>query len=133
MRIKIFAKLNPLRRVVTISLLVLGVVSIVGTFKGFGAARTEEITSLIGANDSLLVVDPDGSTIISKNDTKKLIPASILKIFTSLTAIHYLGSEHRYRTEFFIDNNSNLKIKGFGDPLLISEIVREISRLLLLC
>ena len=48
MRIKIFAKLNPLRRVVTISLLVLGVVSIVGTFKGFGAARTEEITSLIG-------------------------------------------------------------------------------------
>ena len=127
---EIFVKLKRLRRVATISLLVLGVVSIVGTFKGFGAARTEEITSLIGANDSLLVVDPEGSTIISKNDTKKLIPASILKIFTSLTAIHYLGSEHRYRTEFFIDNNSNLKIKGFGDPLLISEIVREISRLL---
>jgi len=129
-RMEIFAKLNALRRVVTISLLALGLVSIVGTFTGFGATRTEEITSLIGANDSLLVVDPDGSTVISKNDAKKLIPASILKIFTSLTAIHYLGSEHRYRTEFFIDKNSNLKIKGFGDPLLISEIVREISRLI---
>ncbi len=125
-----FTKLKLLRRAVTISLLVLGVVTIVGTSTGFGAARTEEISSLIGANDSLLVVDPDGNTIISKNDTQKLIPASILKIFTSLAAIHYLGSEHRYRTEFFIDNNSNLKIKGFGDPLLISEIVREISRLL---
>ena len=44
--------------------------------------------------------------------------------------MHYLGPEHRFRTEFFIDNNSNLKIKGFGDPLLISEIVRKISHLL---
>ena len=127
---EIFSKLKRLRRVVTISLLVLYVLSFFGTAAGFGATRTEEITSLIGANDSLLVVDPDGGTLISKNDTKKLIPASILKIFTSLTAIYYLGHGHHYQTEFFIGNNSNLKIKGFGDPLLISEIVREISRLL---
>jgi len=127
---EIFAKLNLLRRVVTISLLVLYVVSFFGTAAGFGATRTEEITSLIGADDSLLVVDPNGSTIISKNDAKKLIPASILKIFTSLTAIHYLGPGHHYQTEFFIDNNLNLKIKGFGDPLLVSEIVRDISQLL---
>ena len=127
---KIFSKLHPLRRVAAISLLVLIVVSFIGTAAGFGTTRIEAITSLVGANDSLLVVDPDGGTLISKNDTKKLIPASILKIFTSLTAIHYLGPEHHYRTEFFIDKNSNLKIKGFGDPLLISEIVREISRLL---
>jgi D-alanyl-D-alanine carboxypeptidase/D-alanyl-D-alanine-endopeptidase (penicillin-binding protein 4) len=96
----------------------------------FGATGSEAITSLIGAEDSLLVADPDGRIIISKNDTKKLIPASILKIFTSLIALHYLGPEHRYRTEFFIDDNSNLKVKGFGDPLLISEIVRDIARLL---
>ncbi len=127
---EIIAKLNLLRRVVKISLLVLGVLSFVGTATGHGATGTEAITSLIGADDSLLVVDPNGSIIISNNDTKKLIPASILKIFTALVAIHYLGPEHHYRTEFFIDNNSNLKIKGFGDPLLTSEIVHEISRLL---
>jgi D-alanyl-D-alanine carboxypeptidase/D-alanyl-D-alanine-endopeptidase (penicillin-binding protein 4) len=127
---EIFTKWDLLRRVVTISLLVLYVVSFFGTAAGFGATRTEEITSLIGADDSLLVVDPNGSTIISKNDAKKLIPASILKIFTSLTAIHYLGPGHHYQTEFFIDNNLNLKIKGFGDPLLVSEIVRDISQLL---
>jgi len=129
-RMEIFSKLDLLRRKVTILLLALGVVSFVGAATGFGATGTEAITSLIGAQDSLLVVDPNGSIIISKNDTKKLIPASTLKIFTALVALHYLGPEHLYWTEFFIDNNSNLKIKGFGDPLLTSEIVREISHLL---
>ncbi|MFC1881697.1 D-alanyl-D-alanine carboxypeptidase/D-alanyl-D-alanine-endopeptidase [Thermodesulfobacteriota bacterium] len=128
--IEIAAKLNLFRRIVTIFLLIFGVTYFVGAATGFAATGTEAITSLIGAEDSLLVVDPNGSIIISKNDTKKLIPASILKIFTSLVAIHYLGPEHHYRTEFFIDNNSNLKIRGFGDPLLTSEIVREISHLL---
>jgi len=127
---EIFAKLDLLRRIITISLLLFGVVPSVGAAAGFGATGTEAITALIGAQDSIMVVDPNGSIIISKNDTKKLIPASTLKIFTALVAIHYLGPEHHYRTEFFIDNNSNLKIKGFGDPLLTSEIVQEISRLL---
>lgn len=127
---EIFAKLDLLRRIITISLLLFGVVPSVVAAAGFGATGTEAITALIGAQDSIMVVDPNGSIIISKNDTKKLIPASTLKIFTALVAIHYLGPEHHYRTEFFIDNNSNLKIKGFGDPLLTSEIVQEISRLL---
>jgi len=89
-----------------------------------------KIKSLIGPEDSLLVADPVGRIIISKNERKKLVPASILKIFTSLAALHYLGSDFRYTTEFFIDRHSNLKIKGYGDPLLISEIVNVISRLL---
>jgi D-alanyl-D-alanine carboxypeptidase/D-alanyl-D-alanine-endopeptidase (penicillin-binding protein 4) len=95
-----------------------------------GAADWEKIESLIGPKDSLLVADPVGRIIISKNEHKKRVPASILKIFTSLSALHYLGSDYRYTTEFFIDQNSNLKIKGYGDPLLISEIVNAISRLL---
>jgi len=106
------------------------VVFFLGVSAGFGTVGPEAITSLIGAEDSLLVADPDGRIIISKNDTQKLIPASILKIYTSLTALHYLGPDHRYRTEFFIDDNFDLKIKGFGDPLLISEVVRDIARLL---
>jgi len=127
---EIVVKMDLLRRLVTISLLLFGVLSSVGDAAGSGATGTEAITALIGAEDSILVVDPNGSIIISKNDTKKLIPASTLKIFTALVAIHYLGPEYHYWTEFFIDNNSNLKIKGFGDPLLTSEIVQEISRLL---
>ena len=96
----------------------------------FGDTGNKAVLSLIGARDSLLVVDQDAKVVLSKNEAQKLLPASILKIFTSLVAIHYLGLDYQYRTEFFIDNNSNLKIKGFGDPLLISEVVRDISHLL---
>ena len=127
---ELFAKLNRLHRIISISVLMFGVVPFVWTATGFGATGTEAVTSLIGAEDSILVADPDGSIVISKNDSKKLIPASILKLFTALVAFHYLGPDYRYQTEFFIDNNSNLKIKGYGDPRLISELVHEISRLL---
>jgi D-alanyl-D-alanine carboxypeptidase/D-alanyl-D-alanine-endopeptidase (penicillin-binding protein 4) len=130
MRIENFAKLNILRRLATIAPLVFLLAPFIMPNAVGGTTGIEAVTSLIGAEDSLLVVDPNGNIIIAKNETKNRTPASILKVFTSLVAIHYLGPEHRYRTEFFIDNNSNLKIKGFGDPLLISEIVLEISRLL---
>ncbi len=94
---------------------------------GVCANGSEEVLSLIGPNDSLLVADPEGRIIMSKNENKKLVPASILKLLTSLAAFHYLGPDYRYATEFYLDNHSNLKIKGFGDPLLISEIINEIS------
>lgn len=92
------------------------------------AADWEKVKSLIGPRDSIMVADPAGRTIIAKHERQKLVPASILKIFTSLGALHYLGSDYRYVTEFFIDQNFNLKIKGYGDPLLISEVVNHISR-----
>jgi D-alanyl-D-alanine carboxypeptidase/D-alanyl-D-alanine-endopeptidase (penicillin-binding protein 4) len=127
---KTLTKLNLQYKAIALSLLLFWFLAFGWTSASFGASGTEAVTALIGTKDSLLVVDPNGDIIIAKNETKNRIPASILKVFTSLVAIHYLEPEHRYRTEFFIDNNSNLKIKGFGDPLLISEIVLEISRLL---
>ena len=87
----------------------------------------EKLKALIGPRDSIMVADPAGHIIIAKHARRKLVPASILKIFTSLGALHYLGSDYRYVTEFFIDRDSNLKIKGYGDPLLISEVVNQIS------
>lgn len=115
---------------VTVVLLTLLVVLFVSITTGFSVAGPEAVTSLIGTEDAILVVDPQGDISVAKNETTKLIPASILKIFTSLVAFHYLGPDHRYKTEFFFDNNANLKIKGYGDPRLTSEIVSEISRLL---
>ena len=115
---------------VTVVLLTLLVVLFVSITTGFSVAGPEAVTSLIGTEDAILVVDPQGDISVAKNETTKLIPASILKIFTSLVAFHYLGPDHRYQTEFFFDNNANLKIKGYGDPRLTSEIVSEISRLL---
>jgi len=88
------------------------------------------VKSLIGRQDAVIVSDPGGRILVQKNAARKLIPASTLKIFTSLAALHYLGPEYRYRTEFYLDDAANLKIKGYGDPLLISEIVDEVSQLL---
>jgi len=101
-----------------------------GSISGGRAADPETIKGLIGPRDSILVADPAGRIMIAKHERRKLAPASILKIVTALGALHYLGPDHRYITEFFIDRNSNLKIKGYGDPLLISEVVNQISGLL---
>ena len=82
----------------------------------------------IGSNDAVLVVNRQGRIIFSKNAEKPLIPASTLKILTSLVALHYLGPDYRFTTEFYMDAKANLKIKGYGDPLLISEVLAEISK-----
>ncbi len=91
------------------------------------AGGIEKILKLTGKNDAVLVTGPDGKVIVSKNAEKMLVPASTLKIITSLAAFHYLGKDFRFKTEFYMDKNSNLFIKGYGDPLLISEIMDEIS------
>jgi D-alanyl-D-alanine carboxypeptidase/D-alanyl-D-alanine-endopeptidase (penicillin-binding protein 4) len=108
-------------------LLLIWLLTFLRTAPSAAADRFESIKSLVGPNDSLLVADPEGRTLIKKNENKKRIPASILKLLTSLIALHYLGPDFRYTTEFYQDQQSNLKIKGFGDPLLISEIVNEVS------
>ena len=123
-------RVKAFSQAVIVVLLTLSVVLFVSITTGFSVAGPEAVTSLIGTDDAILVVDPRGDISVAKNETTKLIPASILKIFTSLVAFHYLGPDHRYKTEFFFDNNANLKIKGYGDPRLTSEIVSEISRLL---
>ena len=94
------------------------------------AQKLPELDRFIGTQDAILVSDPQGQILFSKHAEKKLIPASTLKIFTSLVALHFLGSDYRFPTEFYLDEHSNLKIKGYGDPLLISEVVAKISQIL---
>ncbi|MDX2433911.1 MAG: D-alanyl-D-alanine carboxypeptidase [Desulfobacterales bacterium] len=78
-------------------------------------------------------VKKDGRIIAAHNLHEKFVPASIVKIATSLTALRVLGPRYRFETHFYIDANQNLYIKGFGDPFLISEeisfIVRELKKL----
>ncbi len=94
--------------------------------KNLYAQKLDELNNFIGSHDAILVANPNGRIVFSKNAGMQLVPASILKIFTALVALHYLGPEYRFATEFYQDQNSNLKIKGYGDPLLISETLMEI-------
>jgi len=82
---------------------------------------------LLAPKDSLLITDIESDQKLVQIRTDVLrIPASILKIFTSLVAIDILGSDYRFPTDFFLDASGNLTIKGYGDPLLISEVITQI-------
>ncbi len=70
---------------------------------------------------SYAVADSGGRIISSCNVDTLLVPASILKITTALAALHILGQEFRFRTDFLVDQQHNLYIKGYGDPMLTSE------------
>ncbi len=121
-----YFKLKALMRKLLLGL-VLGLLSVPAGLQAQGLA---DLNRFIGNNDSILVVDSKGQIIHAKNADKKRMPASILKIFTSLVALHYLGGDYRFPTEFYLDGQSNLKIKGYGDPLLISEVISKISHVL---
>ncbi len=81
-------------------------------------------------SDGILVKDFSGKILLQQNASQKYIPASTLKLITALAAIHHLGLDHKFRTEFYLDLENNLKIKGYGDPLLISEIWQDMAKVL---
>ena len=91
-----------------------------------GRSATTPISGL-GQQDALLVVDPDGIVVVAHNPDKAMIPASTLKVLTSLAALHYLGANYRFPTEFTRVGQNDLGIRGYGDPLLISEVVAAIA------
>ena len=80
------------------------------------AMARETIPSPVG----ILLADPAGHVIYEDNADLAFIPASTLKVLTSLTALDLLGPGFHFKTDFFLDNDGNLKIKGWGDPMLTS-------------
>jgi D-alanyl-D-alanine carboxypeptidase/D-alanyl-D-alanine-endopeptidase (penicillin-binding protein 4) len=102
--------------------------------KASGANRAEvakidfsKMEALLGARDAAMVASPEGTLLFSHNSDQERIPASTIKLLTALAAFHYLTTDFRFTTEFVTDNQANLKIKGQGDPLLISEVVSDIA------
>ncbi|MDH4246574.1 MAG: D-alanyl-D-alanine carboxypeptidase, partial [Deltaproteobacteria bacterium] len=47
-------------------------------------------------------------------------PASIIKLATSLAALHYLGPDYHFHTDVYRDGDT-LYLRGYGDPFLVSE------------
>ncbi len=83
--------------------------------------------SHITPTDALVVQDPEGKILYKKNEKKERIPASTLKVLTALAAIENFGLSYQFKTDIFLDQNQNLKVKGFGDPLLISEVLQDMA------
>ena len=71
---------------------------------------------------SLLLVDKNHHALYTKNSEKLYIPASTIKVLTSLIALDHWGRDHRFITDFYFDPVTRcLWVKGYGDPYLVSE------------
>lgn len=98
-----------------------------------GQSQTKEAflsdTSLVHASYSLYVaVAASGEAILDINSATSLVPASVMKLITSATALELLGPDYTFTTQIgytgYISKSGRLKgdiiIKGGGDPALAS-------------
>lgn len=115
--------MNPLQRAAVIF-------AILSVF--LAAARTnaldiESLKPLIGEADALLLVNPQNEPVVSIHADRPLVPASIIKLLTVLAALDRLGPDYRFRTEWCVSPAGDLIVKGYGDPFLTSEAIREMA------
>jgi serine-type D-Ala-D-Ala carboxypeptidase/endopeptidase (penicillin-binding protein 4) len=94
---------------------------------GAASALQRKLSTMAGRRDAVMVVSPDGAILAAVHPDLALVPASILKLVTTLAALEKLGPGYRFRTDFYLDPQNDLKIKGYGDPLLISENLQGIA------
>jgi D-alanyl-D-alanine carboxypeptidase/D-alanyl-D-alanine-endopeptidase (penicillin-binding protein 4) len=74
-----------------------------------------------------MVVSGLGETILAINEDEPSVPASTIKTLTALAALSHLGEGFRFQTSFLLDSKKNLYVKGWGDPLLTSEVIEEVA------
>lgn len=91
------------------------------------ASLSKKLGALLDSRDAAIIAAPDGRILAEVHADRLLVPASILKVVTALAALHYLGEEHRFVTDFYLNPEGRLVIKGYGDPLLVSERVAQIA------
>lgn len=113
----------PLRLFV---MLVLGVT--MTAMAGRDPAQLRDKIAPLVSHGAVILHDETGKELFSMNGTTLLIPASIIKILTGIVSLDVLGKEYRFKTEIYRDSTSNLLVKGWGDPFLISEEIDLIAR-----
>jgi len=98
----------------------------VDNFKNYSAFSNASI--------SFCAIDlSNGSTIAEYNKNLSIQPASIVKLFSTATALEVLGPDYKPSTRFYIDGkidslgvlNGNLWIRGGGDASLGSKYFNE--------
>ena len=88
----------------------------------------QQVSALEGTPSvGFLLADPGGHVIYQENADLTFVPASTLKVLTSLTALDLLGPGFHFKTDFFLDHDGTLKIKGWGDPLLTSREIQTMA------
>ena len=94
---------------------------------GLPAAGEDKILKMIGPADALILAGPDNRILLQKNPYTPLVPASTLKLLSALAVMDTLGRDYHFETHFYSGPNGALRVKGFGDPLLTSEIAADMA------
>lgn len=83
---------------------------------------------------ALRVETMDGRTLAATADDKLLVPASVMKLLTTATAVDELGLEHRVHTDLVVLGgveggllSGSLVLRGAGDPALGDASLSELS------
>ena len=66
----------------------------------------------------------------SLREDKPMVPASTLKVFTALLAFKTWSPKHRFVTNFYLDEDKVLWVKGSGDPFLTAKELSKIVKIL---
>lgn len=94
----------------------------------------DQIQTMPGFEGSTVVVNAkyegDKDSIISKNMDILVHPGSNYKLLTAAAALHYLGMDFVFKTDFYtfkMNGKLNLLIKGYGDPTLRVDNIQSIA------
>lgn len=82
-----------------------------------GRALAQRLAPLVSHGGVVVAEDGD---VVFRYGADTYVPASILKLGTALAALELLGPDYRFRTEVYRDGRT-LYLRGYGDPLLVSE------------
>jgi serine-type D-Ala-D-Ala carboxypeptidase/endopeptidase (penicillin-binding protein 4) len=87
-----------------------------------------------GTNFAVLIINPlTNDTLYAHNVNSLMAPASVTKLFTTLTAMNTMGPNYKISTKFFSSDknisdgtiNGDLYIKGYGNSVFSSSDLRE--------
>ena len=90
----------------------------------------------IGLHAGIAVYDLTEKSFLYQHNAKRgYIPASNLKLFTTIAGFERLGADYQWKTEVFAEGGisaggvvtGDLVLKGYGDPSLTSEDLAEIA------
>lgn len=110
---------------VRLNLLIPLLLILVTTAQAGGGSAISKIEHMPSA--SLLLRGESARPVIDYRAESPRIPASTLKILTAWLAIQRWGLQHHFHTDFFLDRQNILWIRGYGDPMLVSEEIQAIA------
>jgi len=95
-----------------------------------GETLPASLAAALHPSDVLLVTEEPQRVIFSQHPDTLSVPASTLKIATALLAFQSLGESYRFPTDAALSTDHTLFLKGYGDPLLTSEVIERYAAML---